>query len=329
MCRRLREARISSELYDEILSGRTTRERKLAVCSGAARIVAAERAELLTVLAEDSDELVRERAGNSLLAQSLDGFVDALAGDAPAVQLFRYCGRNLIEKPEIATALAKHWRCPPEFLIGAARRLPLSAVQELLENLDQLSASPALVSALLQSATLTADQRQQLDELARTNAEAEGAFDDAVGEPLDPERRISLLQRLARMKVVERVQLALKGNREERMALVRDPCKVVQRAVLQSQRLSEREVETFASMTSLSEEVLRNISMNRKFRKNYMIIRNLVNNAKTALDVSLHLIPNLTAPDLKALTGNKNVPETLRNASLRLHRQRAEQRGGH
>jgi hypothetical protein len=314
-------------LYEEVLSGRTTRERKLAVCSGAARLIAAERAELLAVLAEDADEIIRERAGNGLLTQPLEGIIAALGGDAPAAQLFRYCGRHLIDKPEVATALARHWRCPLEFLTPAAKRLPTFAVQEMMGDLDRLSAAPALVAALLHSASLTADQRAQLEELVRETTESAAAFADGAAEAeIDPARRITLVQRLSRMRVVERVQLALKGNREERIALIRDPCRVVQRAVLQSSRITDREVETFASRASLSDEVLRLISMNRNFRRNYTVVRNLINNPKTPVDVSLHLLPTITALDLKALAANKNVPETLRNSANRLQRQRAEKR---
>ena len=79
-------------------------------------------------------------------------------------------------------------------------------------------------------------------------------------------------------------------------------------------------------MASLSDEVLRLISMNRNFRRNYTVVRNLINNPKTPVDVSLHLLPTITALDLKALAGNKNVPETLRNSASRLQRQRTEKR---
>ncbi|HEY7679066.1 MAG TPA: hypothetical protein VIC04_01015 [Terriglobia bacterium] len=325
----MREDPISSELYEEIISGRGSRERKLAVCSGSASLIAAERAELLAVLAEDADELVRDRAGNTLLSQPLAAFVAALAGDSPAAPLFRYCGRHLIEKPEVALALAKHWRCPPQLLPAAARRLTTSAVQELLNDLGRLSALPALVSALQHSASLTADQQEQLRELLREDTEPESAFASAAAdaEP-DREKRATLLQRLAGMRVVERVQMALKGNREERLALIRDPCKVVQRAVLQSPRLSDREVEAFSAMANLSDEVLRLISRNRTFVRNPIVIRNLMNNPKTPLDITLHWLPNLTAPELKALTLNRNIPDTLRSAALRLQRQRSLERTG-
>jgi hypothetical protein len=116
--------------------------------------------------------------------------------------------------------------------------------------------------------------------------------------------------------------MAIKGNREERMALIHDPCKVVQRAVLQSQRLSDSEVEGFAAMANLGEEVLRLISLNRKFRKNYTIVRNLMMNPKTPLDITLHMLSSVTATDLHALTLSKNIPDVLRSSALRLERQR-------
>jgi hypothetical protein len=106
------------------------------------------------------------------------------------------------------------------------------------------------------------------------------------------------------------------------MALIRDPCKVVQRAVLQSPRITDREIESFAGMANVSEDVLRALSMMRKYSKNYLVTRNLIFNPKTPIDVSLHLVSLINAQDLKALTNSKNVPETLHSAAIRLQRQR-------
>jgi hypothetical protein len=101
---------------------------------------------------------------------------------------------------------------------------------------------------------------------------------------------------------------------------------VVQRGVLQSPRLTDTEVEAFAAMANLTGEVLRQISMSRVFMKNYVVAKNLVRNPKTPLDVSLHLLPRMTATDLKLLTTNKNIPDTLRSAAVKLHRQRSVSR---
>jgi hypothetical protein len=139
-------------------------------------------------------------------------------------------------------------------------------------------------------------------------------------------KRETLLQLLATMSVAQRVQFAFKGESEARRTLIRDSNKVVQRAVLQSPRLTDQEVEAFASMSSLTDEILRLIARNRNFRKNYVVVRNLMNNPKTPLDISLHMLPILNAMDLKKLCINKNVPETLRSTALKLQRQRMDKR---
>jgi hypothetical protein len=201
-----------------------------------------------------------------------------------------------------------------------------AVLQGLMADLDRLSSTPALAAALATSPFLTAEQRLQLQELLQEESDP-AALEEAVAaaEP-DLVKRQSLLQRLAHMRVPERVQMALKGNREERMTLIRDPCKVVQRAVLQSPRITDREVEAFAAMANLNDEVLRLIAMSRKFMKNYTVLRNLMNNPKSPLDITLHLLPSLNEHDLKLLTTNKNVPETLRTSANRLQFQRKKVR---
>jgi replication fork clamp-binding protein CrfC len=193
-----------------------------------------------------------------------------------------------------------------------------------MDSLDRVSDSSELAAALLKSSSATADNKRVLQELLGPDTPVdEKALMEALmeAEP-DAGRRQTLLQRLAKMSVSERVQFAIKGGSEARRTLIRDSNKVVQRAVLQSPRLTEQEVESFAAMSSLTDEILRLIAGNRAFRKNYTVIRNLMNNSKTPLDVTLHMLPTLNAVDLKKLSNNKNVPETLRTSATKLIRTR-------
>lgn len=294
----------------------------MAVCAGSVSLPAEERAELLAVLAADADEALAERAAGVLLTQTAETLCAALQRAETTPQIFQFCARHLVERAGIADAMALSPSCPVESLLPAVKHLSTSAVQTLMDDLDRLSSAPALAAALALSSSLTVEQRHQLQELQQETSDPAAIREAVQATDLDPAKRITLLQRLARMRVVERVQLALKGNREERLALIRDPCRIVQRAVLQSARLTDREVEAFAAMANLSEEVLRLIGTNRKFRKNYAVQISLLNNPKTPLDVSLHLLPNVTVQDLKMLILNKNIPETVRVMATRLNRQR-------
>jgi hypothetical protein len=317
---------LSTEVLEDLRLGRAPRERKIAVCTGGAHLAPADRAEILTVLAGDADEMVASRAEDAILSLPTESFVEALKRESALPALFSYAAKNLADKPGICEAMVQNKNCAAEFLVPVVRHLSALGIQALMEELERVSESPALAAALEHSTSLTVDQKSQLHEIhGPGSALDEAALAEAAAavEP-DVARRQTLIQRLAKMTVAQRVQFAIKGGSEARRTLIRDTNKVVQRAVLQSPRLTDQEVEAFAAMSSLTDEILRLIAGNRVFRKNYAVVRNLMNNPKTPLDVSLHMLPMLNAVDLKRLTTNKNVPETLRTTAFKLQRTRAE-----
>ena len=307
----------------EIRSGHARPERKLAVCSGGISLSPEDRAELLAVLAADADEGIAERARSVLVTLPLESFLAALGRPDADAHLFKYCADQIGEKPGVADALAKNEACPAALVTRVARHLTAIGIQALLDNMERLSADEHLAMALAQSQGATAEQQSLLAEIHKNEPISAKELEDAAkdAEP-DPVKRETLLKQVAHMNVVQRLTLALKGNREARMILIKDPNKLVQRCVLQSPRLTDMEVEAFAKMTNLSEEVFRVISLTRKFIKSYVIMKNLVNNPKTPLDISLHLLPRLNANDLKLLTTNKNIPDTLRSIAVKTQRQR-------
>ena len=316
---------LSTEVLQEMRRGNATREEKLAVCTGGVKLPAPDLAEILSVLALDSDELISTRAQESILALPIENFVEALHRQQALEPLFEFAAKNLAAKPGIADALIKNKNCPAEHLVPLVQHLSALGVQSLMDELDRVSDSRELAEALEKSTSITLDQKNQLNELLSDAMPDMEALADALAdaEP-DNERRKTLLQQISTMTVSQRVKFAMKGGSEARRTLIRDNNKVVQRAVLQSPRLTDQEVEAFASMTNLTDEILRLIGKNRNFRKNYNVVRNLLNNGKAPLDCSLGLLPMLNPPDLKKLGMNKNIPETLRATAVKLMRQRNE-----
>lgn len=134
--------------------------------------------------------------------------------------------------------------------------------------------------------------------------------------------KVSTLVKISRMNVAERVKTGFIGNKEERAILVRDSARIVQNSVLASPKVSESEIETFAAAKNVSENVLREIGRNRRFMKIYAVVRNLVNNPRCPLDLSLTLVKNLLVGDLKNLQGNKGVPDTLRKVATKLYKEK-------
>jgi hypothetical protein len=138
------------------------------------------------------------------------------------------------------------------------------------------------------------------------------------------EQRGSALQKISKLGITGRIQLAMKGTKEERSLLIRDGTKIVALAVLESPKLTDSEVEKFANQKNVLEAVLRGISMKRRFMKQYAILRNLTFNPRTPIDVSLGLVKHLLTGDLKNLAGNKEVSDTVRKIALRMFRQKLD-----
>ncbi len=141
------------------------------------------------------------------------------------------------------------------------------------------------------------------------------------------ERRDSVLQKIAKLDIRGRITLAMRGSKEDRSILIRDSTKLVAIAVLESPKVSDGEVEKFALQKNVLEAVLRAIPLKRRFAKNYNITRNLVQNPRTPLDLSLGLMKNLLVHDLKNLSGNKEVSDTIRKLALRMFKQKIEKKG--
>ena len=247
-----------------------------------------------------------------------------------------------------------------EIAAAEAENLPfqLCGQEEELEDLDQLE---PVIPAEADSTGDQAGKAPEFQVAAESASGGEGATTVAVaadkapsvvsgagpgggGAPFETEaarlqkirdtqgktrERLTTFQKIARMGVRDRVILAGKGTKEERFILIRDGARLVTAAVLASAKLSEAEVEYFASMKNVSDNVLREISRNRKFMKNYNVVKNLTNNPRTPVDLSLTLVNHLMLGDLKSLSGNKNVPDTLRKVAMKRFKDRSEtKRGG-
>ncbi|HWN99903.1 MAG TPA: hypothetical protein VNS63_11610 [Blastocatellia bacterium] len=135
--------------------------------------------------------------------------------------------------------------------------------------------------------------------------------------------RMPVFFQVAMMSVKERVMLAIKGTREARMILIRDPNRMVATAVLRNPRLSDTEVESISSMKSVPEEVLRQIGQNRAWTRSYPVIHNLIRNSRTPIATSLGFINRIQNRDMRALSLNKNIPDVVRSAAFRLFTKRA------
>ncbi len=140
---------------------------------------------------------------------------------------------------------------------------------------------------------------------------------EEIGET-NEERRESLLHRIKRMNIAERIKLAILGNREARAILVRDSHRIVACSVLRNPHLTDMEVILIAQSRTVDEEILCEIAATRKWARIYQVKVSLINNPKTPPHISLNLISHLRGTDLKALINNRNIPGIVTSTARRI-----------
>ena len=211
------------------------------------------------------------------------------------------------------------------------------AAAEFIQNAeftsDELSVEDALaIAGMIESTDDDVDDSwlalEYLEEVyEETQADRQLIVDKIIGEMKAegtdvPSERISIINRIMKMGMKDRAKLAMKGDREARNILIRDPNRVIAQAVVNNPRITEQEVEKIASMRSVSEDILRQIGNNRQWSRHYPVVHNLARNPRTPIANVLSILSRLQLKDLAALSKNRNVSDAVRRQALRLSQAR-------
>jgi hypothetical protein len=188
-------------------------------------------------------------------------------------------------------------------------RLPTAAILSVITRAD----APTELRAFFQARGVSIEGAPPA---AETNLPLVDTDQTDYGpEEQSPEQKAATAKRISDMTVPEKVKAAMKGTREMRTALIRDPNKMVAAAVLSCPRVTEQEIEVFARMGNISDDILRTIGSTRAWVKNYNIVLSLTKNPKTPLALSLTFLNRLNDRDLRGISLDRNVPEPLRIAA--------------
>ena len=340
------EARVVNPLVEQFRQGRVPRDLRLMAAQGALPLGPIDLADLLEFLLHDVDQEIRDSASASLAALPADVML-ALARDRSSLPGLLSWILTHREEREVQEAVLQNTTLPDEAIEARASTLPEELAELVVINQVRLLRRTSLLEALEQNQGLSKDQRRRLRELRESfhigeqppaAAAAPAAATPAPPPAEEPEEeeppppandaeavarylsdqerqddeKVSAVQRLYRQNTAQKMISALKGTREDRAILVRDPNRLVSSAVLGSPKLTDVEIESFAGMKSLSDEVLRRIGNHKEWTKRYGVIANLVKNPRTPLGISIGLVSRLNPRDIKGLAVDRNVPEVIR-----------------
>jgi hypothetical protein len=276
-----------------------------------------EKIEILTHLAQDRDETIRELAYSRLQTWNPVELQQILSNPATPPAVLDFAATYLAhERKDIAESLLQNSQLAYDLRNLVTELItPAAAAATTTVSMAETATQPPATPRGDEAGTGVSS----MPKAGESPANSEGAADET-----QVKKKKTLLEKLAAMSPSEKIKAALTGNMEERLVLIRDSNKLVARAVLGSPKLTDQEIENIASMKNVTEEVLRLIAMNRKFMRTYGVVRQLINNPRTPIDVGMSLLHRINDRDMKGLLLNKNIAEVVRSMAVKLIKQKEE-----
>jgi hypothetical protein len=349
------EATATEKLIQGIIKGEVPRQVRLFAAQGLLPVSREELLSLQTILSADPDEELAAIATKSVNDQNEDTLLAWLRSSPPDPMVLDLLIR-ICESEAIWGAVASHPNVSDETLRVLARNAsPL--VQDIimtnqvrlldcLEILDDLRANTQVNQVILRRVRefeeefiqkVLAEQEEALEASRRSIEEAvnalrsigahipredsmpyPGSDDPALADAIKHSAQQDAYARLLQMSVHERIGRALKGSKEERAILINSRNRLVQRSVLASPKLTDLEIERFASSRSVADEVIIQIAENRRWTRFYPVLIALALNPKTPVYTANKILPKLSQRDKVRVSRDRNINPVTRQMAGRL-----------
>ena len=342
------EARATNPLIEQFRRGGVPRDLRLMAAQGLLPLKPEDLVEMWTDLVADADEGVRAAAVQSLTGFPPAELLPILRSRETPAAVLSWAVTHRSER-ELREVTLQNTSLPDETIEALAPSLSQELAELVVINQTRLLRRTSLLVALESNQGLSNDQRRRLRELRETFrvghadepaaapppaapapapapppapapepepevqlTEAEARARYLTVEEQGQADKVNVVQKIYTMNTAEKLITALKGSREERAILIRDPNRLVSSAVLGSPRITEAEIEAISGMKNVSDEVLRKIGTDRDHVKRYAVVSNLVRNPRCPIGIALTLVPRLNPRDLKGVSVDRNVPEAVR-----------------
>jgi hypothetical protein len=207
---------------------------------------------------------------------------------------------------------------------------PMQVIELLIEDVSDPSVfeeivkanmkRPEILKLLLDNPSTPEIVRQQVAEVLQVPVETTHGIEKVKKTP--EVRTHTIYQKTQGLSFSEKRLLALRGGKDVRSILLKDPNKEISLTVLDNPKITETEVELIAKSRSSPDEAIRKIIKKREWMKKYSIILAIISNPKTPAGVGIPLLSGLKTKDLASLEKNKNISEAIRSSAKTLLRGR-------
>ncbi|MGK2905216.1 MAG: hypothetical protein ACSLFH_02560 [Desulfuromonadales bacterium] len=342
--------KVSPEIARIVKPG-APRDVQLAAARGALPLVGKDFLTVLFFLCRSIDAEIAKTAVKSLREMPATILTQVLTDDLLDPQLLDLLVRARLSDDALMGLIIMH----PATSLDAHLYLAGKASAEVLERLaghqDLLSRYPELVDAIIANpsaekslkfkldwqepgqtspASSTQDLPQEDDVVAAEHGIGGGRRQTEIEAQLDEAERegLSKYQIALKLKVTEKIKMALTGDKEWRAIMMNESNRLVQSAVMQNPRISEAEVLMVAKNKTSSDDLIRMILLNKDWVKNYEIKKALITHPKTAPPKALRFITYLTMKDLKELAKSRQVSNVVVTAARKELENRMRKIGG-
>lgn len=263
-----------------------------------------------------SDEL-KEVAQQSLLQSSNNALRPVLESPVQHPRVLDYIARIRIEDLGTLILLRRNPAVLDETWVHIFSRCSYEILSHFCDDTFVQGFPPVVRAAVLQNNQAPDAMKQLIEETMTVVCDPSSSDDDSLDE-YEATQSINKQKMVLELGMAEKVKMAMTGDKEWRNILVKDSNKTVSSAVLKNPRITDGEILFLAQNRSSSEDVIREILLNREWLKNYAIRHALVLHPRTPLPQAIRFLSTMNDKDIRMLAKSRNVSSAIVNNCRRM-----------
>lgn len=268
-----------------------------------------------------SDEL-KEAALHTLQQSSNSALRPVLESSAQHPRVLDYIGRIRIEDLGTLVLLRRNPVVLDETWVYIFAHCSYEVLSHFCDDTFVQGFPPVVRAAVLQNKQAPDDMKRLIEEtmtiVCDPSNPTDEDFDDTPLDEYEETQSLNKQKMVLELGMSEKVKMAMTGDKEWRNILVKDSNKTVSSAVLRNPRITDGEILFLAQNRSSSEDVIREILLNREWLKSYAVRHALIMHPRTPLPKAIRFLSTMNDKDIRMIAKSRNVSSAIVNNCRRM-----------